>query len=347
MGVFVNVDVGLWCELSETAARARELELIGYDGIYVPEAGHDPFVPATVVVQSTSRPVVRTGVAVAFPRSPTHLAMVGNDLQALSGGRFQLGLGSQVRSHIEKRFSAPWSEPASRMREMVAAIRAHWRCWNEGEKLDFHGDFYTHTLMTPFFSPPPNPFGAPPILLAALGPKMTEVAGEVADGILLHGLSSERYVREVTVPALERGLASAGRARSEIEFTFPTLIATGESDEEFENSLAKLRQHLAFYASTPTYRPVLELHGWGGLQSDLHRLAKENRWSEMGGLITDEVLDAFTARGEPKEMAGKILRRVGDIADRLSFYSPAAMSTELTARIVADLKAGAAGPGPA
>jgi probable F420-dependent oxidoreductase len=335
----VKVDVGLWAELEETAVRSRELEALGYDGMYVPETGHDPFLPIALAARETDHIQLRTGVAVAFPRSPTHLAMVANDLQVLSNGRFQLGLGSQVKAHIEKRFSTAWSEPARRMRELVEAIRAVWRSWNEGERLDFRGDFYSLTLMTPFFSPKPHTLGAPPILLGVLGPKMTEVAGEVADGILLHGLSSVEYVNQVTVPALERGLRATGRSRDQIQFTFPTLIATGESDEEFEAALAKLRQHLSFYASTPAYAPVMELHGWGELQRELHALTKANRWPEMGPLITDPVLDAFTVRGRPEEIAPGILARVGHVADRVSFYSAAPLRPELVRRIVSELKA--------
>jgi probable F420-dependent oxidoreductase len=220
----------------------------------------------------------------------------------------------------------------------VLAIRALFRTWNEGERLDFQGDHYRLTLMTPFFSPAPNPFGPPPIMLAALGPKMTEVAGEVADGVLPHGLSTERYFREVTLPALERGLAKTGRARGAVELCYPNLIATGENDHELESSVAKLRQHLSFYASTPTYRAVLELHGLGDLQRDLHSLTVQNRWEEMGRLITDDVLDVFTVVGTPDEVARKISARASGIADRVSFFSPAPMSLDRTAGIVAAIK---------
>jgi len=332
------VDAGLWVDITDTANRARELEAIGYDGIYVPETGHDPFLPILTAAENTSRLQLRTGVAVAFPRSPTHLAMVANDLQLLSKGRFQLGLGSQVKAHVERRFASTWGDPVGQMRDLVEAIRALWRTWNEGARLDFHSDHYDLTLMTPFFSPAPNPYGPPPIMLAALGPKMTEVAGEVADGVLPHGLSTARFFQEVTIPALERGLAKAGRRRDDIELCFPNLIATGDNDEELENSLAKLRSHLAFYASTPTYRSVLELHGLGDLQRDLHRLTVENRWIEMGGLITDDVLDEFTVYGSPIAVADKIFRRASGIADRVSFFSPAPMSLERTAAIVASIK---------
>ncbi|WP_041939291.1 MULTISPECIES: LLM class F420-dependent oxidoreductase [Frankia] len=334
----MKVDVGLWADLDDIASRSRELESLGYDALYVPETAHDPFLPVVLAAQATERVMIRTGVAVAFPRSPMHLAMVANDLHTISRGRFVLGLGSQVKPHIEKRFSAVWSEPAKRMREIVLAIQAIWRCWNDGERLDFQGEFYQHTLMTPFFNPGPNPYGTPRIQLAALGPRMTEVAGEVSDGILLHGLSSERFVREVTLPALERGLARAGRKRSDVELTFPTLIATGDTDEELAESEKKLRQHFAFYASTPAYSAVLELHGWGGLQRDLYELTRDGRWQDLGSLVTEEVLEVFTARGTPEDIPKQIRARVGDIADRVSFYSPAPITPEVISRILAGLK---------
>jgi probable F420-dependent oxidoreductase len=334
----LRVDAGIWCDITETGGRARELESIGFDGIYVPETGHDPFLPIAAAAQTTTRLQLRTGVAIAFPRSPTHLAMVANDLQLLSKGRFQLGLGSQVKAHVERRFATPWKDPIAQMRDLVQAIRAVFMSWNDRSRLDFHSEHYTLTLMTPFFSPEPNPYGAPPILLAALGPKMTEVAGEVADGVLPHGLSTSRYFSEVTLPALERGLAKAGRQRSDVELCFPNLIATGDNDEDLDASLTKLRQHLAFYASTPTYRGVLELHGLGDLQHDLHQLTAQNRWGEMGALITDDVLDVFTVVGTPAAVAARIIERASGIADRVSFFSPAPMSPERTAFIVDAIK---------
>ena len=210
------------------------------------------------------------------------LANVGYDLQQYSGGRFILGLGSQIKPHIDKRFSMPWSHPAARMREFVLAMRAIWACWNEGEKLDFRGEFYTHTLMTPFFNPGPNPHGVPKVFLAAVGERMTEVAGEVCDGMLVHGFTTERYLQEVTLPALERGYAAGGRKRDEFELSIPAFVVTGENDEAIEQADAAVRQQIAFYGSTPAYRPVLDLHGWGDLQDELNVLSKQGEWVEMG-----------------------------------------------------------------
>ena len=195
--------------------------------------------------------------------------MCSSDLQAFSGGRVMLGLGSQIKAHIEKRFSMPWSQPAARMREFILAMRAIWACWADGTKLDFRGDFYTHTLMTPFFNPGPNPHGDPRVFLAAVGERMTEVAGEVADGIILHGFTTERYVREVTMPALERGWARSGRTREQFELSGPMFVVTGTTEEEMAAARAGTCQQIAFYGSTPAYRGVLELHGWGDLQDEL------------------------------------------------------------------------------
>ena len=251
----------------------------------------------------TERVELGTGIAVAFARNPMNLAQIAWDLQAASEGRFILGLGSQIKPHITKRFSMPWSHPAARMREMILAIRAIWACWNDGTKLDFQGDFYTHTLMTPFFNPGPNPHGDAKISLAGVGELMTEVAGEVCDGFLCHGFTTERYLREVTLPALERGAAKAGRTLADIEISGPAFVVTGTNEEEMARSAAGTKQQIAFYGSTPAYRGVLELHGWGGLQDDLNKMSKEGKWKEMGELITDEILHTFAVVAEPEKLA--------------------------------------------
>jgi probable F420-dependent oxidoreductase len=266
-------------------------------------------------------------------------AVIGNDLQLYTKGRFILGLGSQIKPHIEKRFSMPWSEPAKRMREFILAMRAIWACWNEGEKLDFRGEFYRHTLMTPFFNPGPNPFGAAKVFLAAVGERMTEVAGEVADGILLHGFTTERYVREVTMPALERGWARAGKQRDDFELSGPMFVVTGTNEEEYEAARRGTKQQIAFYGSTPAYRGVLDLHGWGDLQGELNRLSKQGEWVQMGELVDDEILGTFAVSGEPEEIPTKLLDRYGDVVDRVSFYAPYKSDPERWARVVQGFKA--------
>jgi probable F420-dependent oxidoreductase len=269
-----------------------------------------------------------TGIAVAFARNPMSMAVVANDLHRYSHGRFMLGLGSQIKPHIEKRYSMAWSHPAPRMREYITALRTIWGAWNTGERLRFKGDFYTHTLMTPMFDPGPNPFGVPKVFLAAVGERMTEVAGEVADGLLAHGFTTERYMREVTMPALERGLARAGRTRAEIEVSYPAMIVTGTDDTEMQRAAAAVKAQLAFYGSTPAYLPVLELHGWGELHLELNRLSKRGEWAAMAELIGDDVVEAFAVVAAPDDVPGELVRRFGDMVTRVSFYAPYRMPRE-------------------
>jgi probable F420-dependent oxidoreductase len=266
------------------------------------------------------------------------LAVAANDLQLASGGRFTLGLASQIKPHVEKRFSMPWSQPAARMREFVLALRAIWACWNDGLPLDFRGEFYTHTLMTPFFSPPPNPHGAPRVAIGAIGARMAEVAGEVADGIFLHSITTRAYVDAVTLPALARGFATAGRAREGFELTYPVFVVTATDDEGWDAAIRGTKAQIAFYASTPGYRVVLEHHGWGDVGAELNQLSKHGRWDAMGTRITDEMLDTFAVVAPPDELADRILERWGGIADRVTFYTPYALDPEILAALVAALR---------
>jgi probable F420-dependent oxidoreductase len=328
-------------ELSTVGERARQMEAMGYDGLLTAETQHDPFFPLLLAAEHTERIELGTGIAVAFPRSPLHLAHIGYDLQAYSKGRFILGLGSQVKAHIEKRFSATFSHPAPRMREFILAMQAIWTCWQEGGPLRFEGEFYRHTLMTPFFSPPPSEYGRPRVFVAAVGEKMTEVVGEVADGMFVHGFTTEKYLRETTLPAIERGLAKGGRSRSDIELSGSTFMITGENDEELEKADVAVRRQIAFYGSTPPYRGVLEAHGWGDLHGELNALSKQGEWEAMGGLITDDMLDVFAVSGKPAELPGIVMRRFGDVYDRLSFYAPYRADPEAWADVVAGFKAAA------
>lgn len=306
------------------AAGAVAAEAAGYDGWHALETQCDPFLSCAVAAERTERAALITGIAVAFARNPMTVALQANDLQALSGGRFVLGLGSQIKPHITKRYSMPWSRPAARMREFVLAVRAIWEAWETGGQLNFRGEFYRHTLMTPFFDPGPNPHGVPKVLLAAVGPLMTEAAGEVGDGMLCHHFSTERYVREATIPALLRGRAKAGRDDLDgFELTAPGLLAIGDTEEELTASIEKAKERLAFYGSTPAYRPVLELHGWGDLQTDLGDLSRRGGWDEMPSLIPDEVLHEFAVVGTPEEVVDGLLARYGDVAARVSVPLPA------------------------
>ncbi len=338
----MKVDGGLGPTLQHDPAAigaiAKELQDAGYSGIWTAETSHDPFLPLALAAGSAVEVDLGTSIAVAFARSPMTLAATANDLHALSGGRFILGLGSQIKPHITKRFSMPWSHPAARMREFVLAMRAIWACWNDGTPLDFRGDFYTHTLMTPFFNPGPNPHGTPKVALAGVGELMTEVAGEVCDGFICHAFTTERYLREVTLPALERGATKAGKSLDDIEISGPAFVVTGTNEEEFARSRSGTCQQIAFYGSTPAYRAVLELHGWGDLQDDLNRLSKEGRWEEMGTLVDDEVLDAFAVVAEPADIAAKFRERYGDVVDRLSFYAPYKSDPDTWLPVLRDLR---------
>jgi probable F420-dependent oxidoreductase len=320
----VDGKLSVW-RTAEVIEAARRHEKSGYDGLWASESAHDPFLPLMLLAEHSERLQVGTAIAVAFARSPMQLAYSAHDLQAYAGGRFVLGLGSQVKAHIERRFGMPWSHPAPRMREYIGALRAIWACWNDGTTLDFRGEFYTHTLMAPFFSPPPLPSGPPKVFLAAVGEAMTRVAGEVADGLLTHAFTTERYLREVTVPILERGLLRSGRDRAGYEISHLLLTATGRTEEEMAHAVERTRSQIAFYASTPAYRAVLDLHGWGALGDELTALSRsgrEDRWTVMGRLVEDEVLDAFAVRAEPDRLAGAIRRRFGGVVDRVSFYTP-------------------------
>jgi probable F420-dependent oxidoreductase len=300
--------------------QAQALEGEGYDGAWAPEAGHDPFSIVTVAATATERLQLGTSIVVAFGRSPMVTATTANDVQLLSKGRLILGLGSQIKPHIEKRYSMPWSHLAARMREYIEALRAIWSCWNDGTQLAFRGEFYRHTLMTPFFSPDPNPYGPPKIFLAAVGEHMTEVAGEVADGLFIHPFTTERHLREVTLPALHQGLDKCGRNRADFQISSSGMIGVGDSDDERRVASNAIRKQLAFYGSTPAYRGVLELHGWNDLQPKLNDLSRSGEWDAMTDLITDDVLDAFSVVASEKDVANKLKDRLGDVIDRFSLY---------------------------
>jgi probable F420-dependent oxidoreductase len=334
----MDVDGGIGFDPADVIEAARQAERVGYDGLWSAEVSHDPFLPLVLAAEHTERIKLGTGIAVAFARNPMTLAVLANDLQTLSKGRFMLGLGSQIKPHIEKRFSMPWSHPAPRMRELILAIRAIWASWSDGSRLAFRGEYYRHTLMTPMFDPGPNPFGAPRIFLAGVGEKMTEVAGEVADGMLAHGFTTERYLREVTVPALERGLAAAGRVRSDVEISYPGMVVTGPDEAGLAAAAKVVKTQLAFYGSTPAYRPVLELHGWGDLQTELNTLSKRGAWEEMAGLIDDEMLTTFAVVGEIDDIAGMVRSRFDGVVDRFNFYAPYPMEPERWAEVLAGFK---------
>jgi probable F420-dependent oxidoreductase len=319
----MKIDAGGYCSSVDQAGDAASAaEGAGYDGWWAAETQIDPFLGCAVAAERTERVDLGTGIAVALARNPMTVAVQANDLQALSRGRFVLGLGSQIKPHITNRYSMQWSKPAARMREFVLAIRAIWNTWATGAPLKFRGEFYTHTLMTPFFNPGPNPHGTPKVMLAGVGPLMTEAAGEVADGLLCHPFSTERYLREVTLPALERGRAKAGKMIEGFEISGPSLIVARDGEADIAAGTQFVRQQIAFYGSTPAYRPVLELHGWGDLQGELNTRAQRGEWDKMSALIDDDVLHTFAIIGTPEQAIAEIQRRYGDLVTRITIAVP-------------------------
>jgi probable F420-dependent oxidoreductase len=329
----VDLSLGTW-ELGDLPETARWLQTCGYDGLFTAETKHDPFLPLVLAAEHAPRLELGTSIAVAFPRSPMHLAHLGHDLQRASAGKFILGLGSQVRAHVERRFSAAFDRPAARMRDLVQALRAIWRCWEHDEPLRYEGEFYRHTLMTPFFNPGPTGFGPPRVFIAGVGEKMTEVAGEVADGLFVHAFTTPEYLRAVTLPALARGCARSNRSRPQLQLSMAALTIVGDDDEGLEVSRRAIRQQVAFYASTPTYRPVLELHGWGDLQGELNLLSKRGEWETMGKLIDDDILDSFTVSGTPERLPEIVLDRFSGLIDRVGFYTPSPLGRDTAERLV-------------
>ena len=329
--------------LVEAPHQARTLEELGVDGAFTFEGPHDVFMPLALSAVATSRLDLATNVAIAFPRNPVQLAHQAYDLQLLSEGRFTLGLGSQIRAQIEKRYGASFDRPIARMRELVGALRAIFACWETGDRLDFRGEFSSHTLMPPMFNPGPHPYGVPPIAIGGLGPQMVRLAAEVADGLLVMPFNTADHFRTRTVPAIEEGLARSGRSRSALTVTGEVIVCCGRDDQEMEAARTAGRWLLSFYASTPAYRPVLEVEGWEDLQPELNTLSKSGRWEEMPGMIDDTMLATLAAVGSPKEVTSDIAGRFGDRVERVAFYTPYTIADETLAEIVTELGHAVAG----
>lgn len=335
----MKVDSGIGADLHRIPEAVKSIEAAGYDGVRTAEMNHDPFFPLLLAAEHSEKLELITSIAVAFARSPMNLANIGHDLNAYSKGRFTLGLGSQIKPHITKRFSMQWGAPAAQMRELVLAMRAIWANWYEGAPLEFVGEYYRHTLMTPAFTPQDKDYGAPKVILAAVGPRMTEVAGEVADGMIIHPFSTLPYIESVTLPAIERGLEKSGRSRADFEISYSCFVVTGRDEAELEAARRASKERIAFYGSTPAYRGVLESIGVGELQGELNAMSKQGRWQEMGTLVTDDILDAFGVVGEPDQIAPEMLRRYGSFTDRTSASFPVS-DGEQRAAIIAELRAG-------
>ena len=316
----MKIDAGIMVSNPIEAGPAiKQLEDAGYDGAYTFEGAHDPFLPLISAAMQTSNIELITSIAVAFARNPMTLANIGYDLNLVSEGRFILGLGSQIKPHITKRFSMPWSSPAARMKEMVEAIKAIWDCWQNGTKLNYRGEFYTHTLMTPFFNPGPNPHGLPKIYVAAVGPLMTQAVSESADGLLAHPFNSPKYVNEVTIPIINKGLETTGKNRDQFDLSVSVMTGIGATEETHKLAVTACRDQVAFYGSTPNYKAVLETHGLGHLSEELNKLSKQGKWMEMGDAIDDETLKTFAVVEEsPEALAKEIKNRYGNIGQRIA-----------------------------
>jgi probable F420-dependent oxidoreductase len=320
--------------LSNLPEIARSAEAMGFHGLWSTETQHDPFLPLALAAEHTQRIQLGTAIAVAFVRSPTVLAHTAWDLAEASHGRFLLGLGTQVRAHIERRFGMPWPDsPAGKLRDLIAAMRAVWRSWQEGGRLFHRGPYHTLSLMTPFFNPGPIDHPVVPVYIAGVNPALCRLAGEVADGFLAHPYHSAGYLRHVVRPEIDAGAERAGRAPGDIRMCVTALAATDESEAEF------VRSQIAFYASTPTYRSVMDYHGWGETADRLRALSKQMAWGEMPSLVTDEMLSTFAVIASEQDLADSLLERYRGMADRLSLYLPYMPGTrdEFWRRLVAKL----------
>lgn len=337
------IDTHLVAPLGGEGAEIRRLADLGFDGAFTFEGAHDAFFPLVTAAAAGTGLHLMTNVAIALVRSPLTLAYQAWDLQTLSGGTFRLGLGSQIKTHVERRYGARWESPVGQMREWVEALHAIFNAWQNREKLDYRGRYTSHTLMTPFFDPGPNEYGPPPILLGALGPKMTQMVAEVADGLLTHPFNSRRHLIERTIPAVDAGLAAAGRpvrgsGDDRFQLIVEAMVCCGRDEEEMSAAEVEARNRLAFYGSTPSYRPVLEAEGWQDLQPELNRLSKEGRWAEMGDLIDDTMLRTLSVYGTPAECAAGIRDRFGDVATRVALTMPQSDDGTLAAELLTCLR---------
>ena len=307
-------------DLNAVGAEAAWAESMGYDGIATNETAHDPFLPLAVAATTTRRVTLETHVAIAFPRSPMVLAYTARDLQDASSGRFRLGLGTQVKGHIERRFATRWGgSPGPRLREYVQSLQAIWNCWDTGSNLEYAGDFYQFSLMTPFFSPGPSEYAHPEVFTAAVNGYNCLVAGECSDGLMLHSLTSPEYVRQIVKPNIAEGARRAGRDQADLSVVGGGFIVTGPNQAAIKAMDAETRRRIAFYSSTRTYFPVLECHGFEDIGRQLHRLSLEGKWEEMGALVPDEMLEAFAIIGEYDEIPGMFKERYGGLVDEMHF----------------------------
>lgn len=308
--------------IAKVAETARAAERLGFDGLMTAETSHDPFLPLMIAAEHTEALQLGTSIAVAFPRSPMITAHTAWDLQNYSNGRFLLGLGTQVKGHNEKRFSVPWVAPGPRLRELIESLHAIWTCWQEGKRLAYVGKYYQFSLMTPFFDPGPISAGRPPVYISGVNEYMCRLAGELCDGFHLHPLNSIKYLDEVIRPLIAEGAAATGRDPSAVTLAAPCFVIMGDSEEQREGAASAVRQQISFYASTRTYRAVLEAHGWGDVGPALHERSQNGDWGGMAELITDDMLEVFSVRGRPDQIPGLLKSRFEGRVQRVSLYLP-------------------------
>lgn len=325
-------------DLTKVPAAVQHLESAGYDGVSTQENRHDPFLPLAVAAVNSQRMQLSTGISIAFARSPMVFANLAWDLQKASRGRFVLGLGSQVKGHNERRFSVPWTAPAPRMRECVQAIRAIWRSWTTNERLDYQGEHYRFTLMTPNFTPEPLDGPAPPITIAAVGPAMMKVAGEECDGVRLHIFCTPKYLKNVALPRLHKALAASGRARESFEISGGGFVVTGATDEAVAKAFEWVRMRIGFYGSTRAYWPVFEQHGLEDLGEKLNHMSKTNQWEAMTSEVSDDVVRLFAAVGRHDELAAAIGAHFGGISDSISIGTPVDAPGGVPADLLKDIQ---------
>ncbi len=319
----MKLDTALFVpSLNQAADVARAAEETGFDALWTAETSHDPFFPLLIAAQHTKKIKLGTAIAVAFPRSPMILAQIAWDLQAFSQGRFILGLGTQVKGHNERRFGVKWEHPGPKLREMIEMIHAIWANWQDNARPSFVGKFYNFTLMTPFFSAGPIPYPKPPIYIAGVNEYMCRLAGELCEGFHVHPFHSMKYFDELLLPNITKGLVEKGRTRKDIVLTSTVFVITGDNNDEIEAAKGPVRQQLAFYASTPAYRGVLEAHGWGDVGARLTASSKRGDWTAMASEITDEMLDVYAITGRRDDIVDKIKKRYDGYLDRFGFYMP-------------------------
>lgn len=325
----IKLDAGLHdYDLLAVSEYARKLEAIGYDCLWTSETQHDPFLPLAIAASATSSLKLGTSIALAFPRSPMVIAYTAWDIQKASAGRFILGLGSQVKAHIQRRFSVEYASPGPKLREVVLALRAIWECWQTGGRLKFEGEFYKFDLMTPFFNPGPIEHPSIPVFIAGVNPYMCRVAGEVCDGLHVHPFHTPKYLRQDVHPAVEEGLRISGRSREKFTYATGAFVIVGDTEQERARNTEAVRQQIAFYASTPTYEAVLAAHGWEAIMPELNRKIREGDWNGMARLVSDEMLDEFTVSGTYETIGRSLRERYAGLLDRISLYQPYEVSVD-------------------